>query len=114
MEKAYGSSRKLYDALEGVEREWANSPVQFVQYMEALRDKMSCPDLTTVLDQAGPVQVNVKAQVREVAKLMKEYHTTAVLVMDHGGLAGIFTVSALAQWCCMRCVFSDPPFFLPA
>ncbi|KAL9539685.1 hypothetical protein MBANPS3_010121 [Mucor bainieri] len=91
MEKAYGSSRKLYDALEGVEREWANSPVQFVQYMEALRDKMSCPDLTTVLDQAGPVQVNVKAQVREVAKLMKEYHTTAVLVMDHGGLAGIFT-----------------------
>ncbi|KAI8886025.1 CBS-domain-containing protein [Backusella circina FSU 941] len=91
MERAYGSSRKLYDALEGVEREWANSPVQFVQYMEALRDKMSCPDLTTVLDHAGPVQVPVKAQVREVAKLMKEYHTTAVLVMDHGGLAGIFT-----------------------
>ncbi|KAI9473622.1 MAG: hypothetical protein EXX96DRAFT_488178 [Benjaminiella poitrasii] len=91
MEKAYGSSRKLYDALEGVEREWANSPVQFVQYMEALRDKMSCPDLTTVLDHADPVQVPVKAQVREVAKLMKEYHTTAVLVMDHGGLAGIFT-----------------------
>lgn len=93
MEKAYGSSRKLYDALEGVEREWANSPVQFVQYMEQLREKMSCPDLTTVLDHAGPVQVAVKAQVREVAKLMKEHHTTAVLVMDHGGLAGIFTVS---------------------
>lgn len=92
MEKAYGSSRKLYDALEGVEREWANSPVQLVQYMEALKDKMSCPDLTTVLDHAGPVQVTMKAQVREVAKLMKEYHTTAVLVMDHGGLAGIFTV----------------------
>ncbi|KAI8085755.1 uncharacterized protein B0P05DRAFT_466228 [Gilbertella persicaria] len=91
MEKAYGSSRKLYDALEGVEREWANSPVQFVQYMEALRDKMSCPDLTTVLDHQGPVQVAVKAQIREVAKLMKEHHTTAVLVMDHGGLAGIFT-----------------------
>ncbi|KAG1381265.1 hypothetical protein G6F61_003314 [Rhizopus arrhizus] len=88
---AYGSSRKLYDALEGVEREWANSPVQLVQYMEALKDKMSCPDLTTVLDHAGPVQVTMKAQVREVAKLMKEYHTTAVLVMDHGGLAGIFT-----------------------
>jgi hypothetical protein len=99
MEKAYGSSRKLYDALEGVEREWANSPVQFVQYMEALRDKMSCPDLTTVLDHAGPVQVAVKAQVREVAKLMKEYHTTAVLVMDHGGLAGIFTVSDISAYC---------------
>ncbi|KAG1457087.1 hypothetical protein G6F46_007418 [Rhizopus delemar] len=62
MEKAYSSSRKLYDALEGVEREWANSPVQLVQYMEALKDKMSCPDLTTVLDHAGPVQVTMKAQ----------------------------------------------------
>ncbi|CAO3621750.1 unnamed protein product [Cunninghamella echinulata] len=91
MERAYGSSRKLYDALEGVEREWVNSPVQFVAYMEALRDKMSCPDLNTVLDHSAPVQVPVKAQVRDVAKLMKEYHTTAVLVMDHGGLAGIFT-----------------------
>ncbi|KAI8391405.1 uncharacterized protein BYT42DRAFT_489814 [Radiomyces spectabilis] len=92
MERAYGSSRKLYDALEGVEREWANSPVQFVQYLEALRDRMSCPDLTTVLvDQAPPVQVPVKASVREVARLMKEHHTTAVLVMDHRELAGIFT-----------------------
>lgn len=93
MERAYGSSRKLYDALEGVEREWnTNSPAQLVQYMEALREKMSCPDLTTVLDNSAPVQVPVKANVRDVARLMKEHHTTAVLVMDHGGLAGIFTV----------------------
>ena len=93
MERAYGSSRKLYDALEGVEREWnTNSPAQLVQYMEALREKMSCPDLTTVLDHSAPVQVPVKANVRDVARLMKEHHTTAVLVMDHGGLAGIFTV----------------------
>ncbi|KAI7878315.1 CBS-domain-containing protein [Lichtheimia hyalospora FSU 10163] len=92
MERAYGSSRKLYDALEGVEREWnTNSPSQLVQYMEALREKMSCPDLTTVLDHSAPVQVPVKANVRDVARLMKEHHTTAVLVMDHGGLAGIFT-----------------------
>ncbi|KAI9031782.1 hypothetical protein CLU79DRAFT_730127 [Phycomyces nitens] len=91
MERAFGSSRKLYDALEGVEREWAHSPAQFVQYMETLREKMACPDLTTVLDHTGPVQVPVKAQVREVARLMKENRTTAVLVMDHGGLAGIFT-----------------------
>ncbi|ORX56224.1 CBS-domain-containing protein [Hesseltinella vesiculosa] len=93
MERAYGSSRKLCDALEGVEKEWVNSPVQFVNYMETLREKMSCPDIHSVmLQQQDPaVQVSVKTHVREVAKLMKEYHTTAVLVMDHGGLAGIFT-----------------------
>ncbi|CAM0136035.1 hypothetical protein VKS41_005580 [Umbelopsis sp. WA50703] len=91
MERAFGSSRKLYDALEGVEKEWSNGPIQLVQYMEALREKMSCPDITTVLDGAYPVEVSVKTQVRDVAKLMKEHHTTAVLVMDHGGLAGIFT-----------------------
>ncbi|ORY94505.1 hypothetical protein BCR43DRAFT_442045 [Syncephalastrum racemosum] len=93
MERAYGSSRKLYDALEGVEREWTqNNSGQFVQYMEALREKMSCPDLTTILDTAEhPVQVSVKTNVREISKLMKEYHTTAVLVMDRHDLVGIFT-----------------------
>ncbi|CEP11559.1 hypothetical protein [Parasitella parasitica] len=91
MERAFGSSRKLYDALEGVEKEWSNSPIQLVQYMEALRDKMECPDLNTVLDGLPPAEVSVKTNVRDVARLMKEYHTTAVLVKDKDGLAGIFT-----------------------
>ena len=111
IERAYESSRKLYDALEGVEREWAkNSPTQVVQCMENLQQKLACPSLSTLLDNNNNndnkgeggnsnknnhavVQVSVKAHVRDVAKLMKEYNTTAVLVMDHGGLAGIFTVS---------------------
>ncbi|KAI9476516.1 MAG: hypothetical protein EXX96DRAFT_301207 [Benjaminiella poitrasii] len=91
MERAFGSSRKLYDALEGVEKEWTNSPIELVQYMEALRDKMECPDLNTVLDGLPPAEVNVKTNVRDVARMMKEYHTTAVLVTDREGLAGIFT-----------------------
>lgn len=91
MERAYGSSRKLYDALEGVEREWSSSPIQLVQYMEALRDRMSCPDLNSVLDGTPPAEVSVRTNVRDVARLMKEYHTTAVLVTDREGLAGIFT-----------------------
>ncbi|KAI7901096.1 uncharacterized protein BX663DRAFT_111999 [Cokeromyces recurvatus] len=91
MERAFGSSRKLYDALEGVEKEWSNSPIQLVQYMEALRDKMECPDLSTVLDGLPPAEVNVKTNVRDVARMMKEYRTTAVLVADREGLAGIFT-----------------------
>lgn len=91
MERAFGSSRKLYDALEGVEKEWTNSPIQLVQYMEALRDKMECPDLNSVLDGLAPAEVSVKTNVRDVARMMKEYHTTAVLVTDRDGLAGIFT-----------------------
>ncbi|CEI86328.1 Putative CBS and PB1 domain-containing protein [Rhizopus microsporus] len=91
MERAFGSSRKLYDALEGVEKEWSNSPIQLVQYMEALRDKMECPDINSVLDGLPPAEVSVKTNVRDVARMMKEYHTTAVLVNDREGLAGIFT-----------------------
>ncbi|CAO3596455.1 unnamed protein product [Absidia cylindrospora] len=90
MERAYDSSRKLYDALENVEREWSGNPVQLVQYMEVLRDRMSCPDMTTVMDRDA-VQVNYKSNVKEIAKMMKEYHTTAVLVMKRHRLAGIFT-----------------------
>ncbi|KAG0175654.1 hypothetical protein DFQ28_006581 [Apophysomyces sp. BC1034] len=91
MERAYGSSRKLYDALEGVEREWTSSPVQLAQYLEMLRDRMSCPDLNTVLDGSAPAEVTVKANVRDIARMMKEYRTTAVLVTNRDGLAGIFT-----------------------
>ncbi len=69
---------------------------------------MSCPDLTSVLTHHEPVQVSLKTQVREVAKLMKEYHTTAVLVMDHNGLAGIFTVNNIAFILCIVFIFYFP------
>jgi CBS domain-containing protein len=59
--------------------------------MESLRERMSCPDLNSVMDGHVPAEVNVKTNVREVARLMKEHHTTAVLVTDREGLAGIFT-----------------------
>ncbi|CAG8476463.1 12353_t:CDS:10 [Acaulospora colombiana] len=91
MERAYGSSKKLYDALEGVEREWSNQPTPIHQYLNVLREKMACPDLTTVLDGSMPAEIGVKTSVRDAARLMREYHTTAVLVMEHGAIAGIFT-----------------------
>ncbi|KAG9061366.1 hypothetical protein KI688_007344 [Linnemannia hyalina] len=94
MERAYGQSKKLYDALEGVDKEWGGMQnVAMVQYMETLREKMMCPDLSSVLDGSPPAEVNVKATVKEAAKLMKERRVTAVLVMDQNGIdiAGIFT-----------------------
>lgn len=92
LERAYASSTKLYAALEGVQSELGTSqPAQIIQYVEALRSKMSGPTLESVLNGMPPTTVNVRTSVKEAAALMKENHTTAVLVQDHGQITGIFT-----------------------
>ncbi|PWY76245.1 CBS and PB1 domain protein [Aspergillus heteromorphus CBS 117.55] len=92
LERAYSSSRKLYDALEGVQTELGSSqPQQVIQYVEALRHKMSGPTLETVLDGMPPTTVSVRTTVKEAAAMMKENHTTALLVQDQGSITGIFT-----------------------
>jgi CBS domain-containing protein len=92
LERAYSSSRKLYDALEGVQAELGSSqPQQIIQYVEALRSKMSGPTLESVLNGLPPTVVSVRTSVKEAASLMKENHTTAVLVQDQGQITGIFT-----------------------
>ncbi|GIK02556.1 hypothetical protein Aspvir_006612 [Aspergillus viridinutans] len=92
LERAYSSSRKLYDALEGVQTELGSTqPQQIIQYVEALRSKMSGPTLESVLDGMPPTTVSVRTSVRDAAALMKEHHTTALLVQDQGSITGIFT-----------------------
>ncbi|UNI17438.1 hypothetical protein JDV02_003781 [Purpureocillium takamizusanense] len=92
LERAYSSSRKLYDALEGVHSELGSTqPQQIIQYVEALRSKMSGPTLESVLNGVPPTTVSVRTSVKEAAALMKENHTTAVLVQDQGAITGIFT-----------------------
>ncbi|KAL2145747.1 hypothetical protein VTI28DRAFT_6442 [Corynascus sepedonium] len=92
LERAYSSSRRLYDALEGVQSELGTSqPQQIIQYVEALRSKMSGPTLESVLNGMPPTTVSVRTSVKEAAQLMKENHTTAVLVTDQGAITGIFT-----------------------
>jgi len=92
LERAYSSSRKLYDALEGVQAEMGSSqPQQIISYVEAIRQKMSGPTLESVLTGLPPVTVSVRTSVKEAAALMKENHTTAVLVQDQGSITGIFT-----------------------
>ncbi|KAK2799416.1 hypothetical protein FQN51_006903 [Onygenales sp. PD_10] len=92
LERAYSSSRKLHDALEGVQSELgSNQPQQIIQYVEALRSKMSGPTLESVLNGLPPTTVSVRTSVKEAAALMKENHTTALLVQDQGSITGIFT-----------------------
>ncbi|GAO46478.1 CBS-domain-containing protein [Saitoella complicata NRRL Y-17804] len=93
LERAYASSKKLYDALEGVQSEMGGlqQPQQIIAYVEALRQKMSGPNLASVLDGTPPTMVSVRTSVREAATLMRENHTTAILVMDGDNIQGIFT-----------------------
>lgn len=92
LERAYQSSRKLYDALEGVQTELGSSqPAQIINYVEALKQRMEGPDLESVLDGTPPTYVGVRTTVYEAASLMKQNHTTAVLVTDHDQVKGIFT-----------------------
>ena len=63
-----------------------------LNYLSDLRAKMAGPDLSSILETTPPpALVNVRTTVREAAGLMKENHTTAVLVMDRERIAGIFT-----------------------
>ncbi|KAF3942111.1 hypothetical protein ABW19_dt0205275 [Dactylella cylindrospora] len=91
LERSYSMSRKLHDALEGVQELGGSQPTQIIQYVEALRSKMAGPTLETVLNGIPPTTVNVRTSVREAAALMKENRTTAVLVQDQGNITGIFT-----------------------
>ncbi|OAV90833.1 hypothetical protein PTTG_02183 [Puccinia triticina 1-1 BBBD Race 1] len=103
LERAYGSSQKLYNAIEGVQSEFGNATTRgatpgavnpLMAYVEALRNKMSFPDLGSILDaRTSAATVGVKTSVKEAAVLMREHHTTAVCVMENDGrrIAGIFT-----------------------
>ncbi|GAA5873976.1 hypothetical protein JCM3774_004056 [Rhodotorula dairenensis] len=98
LEKAYGSSQRLYTALEGAQEQFggaeAASTNPLLAYVQALRDKMSFPDLGSILDaRTTAATVGVKTSVRDAAKLMREKRTTAVCVVEGDGkkIAGIFT-----------------------
>ncbi|KAG0148391.1 hypothetical protein CROQUDRAFT_41353 [Cronartium quercuum f. sp. fusiforme G11] len=102
LERAYGSSQKLYNAIEGVQSEFGggsngstmNHTNPLMAYVEALRDKMSFPDLGSILDaRTTAATVGVKTSVKDAARLMRDHHTTAVCVMESDGrkIAGIFT-----------------------
>ncbi|KAI7894448.1 uncharacterized protein EV154DRAFT_498761 [Mucor mucedo] len=91
IERAFGSSKELSSAIEGVEKEWTGTPAELTEYLESLRQHMSCPNLESVLDGTPPAEVKYRTNVRDIAIMMKELHTTAVLVQKHHNLAGIFT-----------------------
>ncbi|KAJ3137348.1 hypothetical protein HDU90_002135 [Geranomyces variabilis] len=98
LDRAYESSRRLHEALEGVEREWSIHSGSVGRYAEVLRDQLACPDLAGLLSGQtnSPPMVGTRATVFEAAQRMRESRETAVLVFaaeadGSGTLAGIFT-----------------------
>ncbi|KAI8818390.1 uncharacterized protein EV422DRAFT_559774, partial [Fimicolochytrium jonesii] len=100
LERAYESSRKLNEAIQGVEREWSikSGSGSIGRYAEVLRDQLACPDLAGLLatQSASPPVIGVEGTIHEAAQKMRQSRETAVLVFDAdedgmGTLAGIFT-----------------------
>ncbi|KAJ2828248.1 hypothetical protein IWW50_001484 [Coemansia erecta] len=93
MERAHQSSKALYAAIAGVEKEWSGHSEQMMTFVNTLRERMSFPDMTTVLDGSDPVAVGPRTPVVEIARLMRAARVTASLVVDEesGSIAGIFT-----------------------
>ncbi|KAK3842732.1 MAG: CBS and PB1 domain protein [Linnemannia gamsii] len=93
LEKANKSSKQLVDALQGMQSEWSQSANPDLQnYVDLMREKMASPDLNTILDEHhGVAEIHTRTSVREAARIMKQFHTTASLIMEEGRIAGIFT-----------------------
>ncbi|OMJ20869.1 CBS domain-containing protein CBSCBSPB5 [Smittium culicis] len=93
MDRAYQSTRALYDALEDVEKEFSVQSDKIVNFVDNLKNKMNCPPVDVILRNNQPVIVTPKASVYEIAQLLKLSNTTAALIIDEnqGLLVGIFT-----------------------
>lgn len=89
VERGSTATTQLSAALAGVQSELghglAGNPqaAAMLAYVDALKDRMAQPDLTTVMDlRTPPPTVTPRTSVREAARLMKERRTTAVCVME--------------------------------
>jgi CBS domain-containing protein len=92
MERAFGTSKMLTEALSGIEKEWSVHTEDINRCVDFLKDRMGCPDLTTLMDNPAKVpQMSGRSNVREAARLMKATHETAVLITEQGKVTGIFT-----------------------
>ncbi|WWC94588.1 hypothetical protein V866_001435 [Kwoniella sp. B9012] len=101
VERGSSATSQLHAALAGVQSELgpglSTNPqaAAMMAYVDALKERMALPDLTTVIDaRTTPATVTPRTSVREAAKLMKERRTTAVCVMEtNPGTSAISGVS---------------------
>lgn len=100
VERSSSATSQLSMALAGVQTELGPNltanpqAAAMMAYVDALRDRMAQPDLTSVLDTSlPPPTVTPRTSVREAARLMKERRTTAVCVLEPNGTSVMSGVS---------------------
>lgn len=89
LEKAYESAKTLYEATSAASSQWSGLDTESI--LENLRQRMNCPPVSAVVETESIPIVGPRSTVREAAKIMKEEHASAVLVVENNKLVGIFT-----------------------
>jgi len=99
LEKAYESAKSLFEAMQTASYQWNSlHSADSEAMMENLRARMSCPPISEILDTDSPPPiVTPKSTVRDAAKLMKQEHASAVLVVENVGNAAINNSVSLAN-----------------
>ncbi|CAG8508666.1 6913_t:CDS:2 [Paraglomus occultum] len=93
LERANRSTKQLSDVLDTMSEFESSHNREVASYVRVLREQLGFPQLQTILDPTkSPAEVSLRTNVREIARVMKEKHQTAVLVLDEDGrTVGIFT-----------------------
>ena len=93
LERANRSTKQLSDVLDTMSDFEATHNREVASYVRVLREQLGFPQLQSILDPSkSPAEVSIRTNVREIARVMKEKHQTAVLVLDEDGrTVGIFT-----------------------
>lgn len=92
LERANKSTKQLSDVLDTMSDFDAAHNKEVAVYVKALREQLGFPKLSSILDPSKPPsEVSIRTNVRDAARIMKECHKTATLVLDEGKPVGIFT-----------------------
>ncbi|KAF0413191.1 CBS-domain-containing protein [Gigaspora margarita] len=96
LEKAHASTRQLFAVLDDVSDINALNKADFSTMASLIKQHLCFPRLSSIMDPSKrPPEVSIKTNVRDAARIMKEHHQTAVLVVDDSNsnhkTVGIFT-----------------------
>ncbi|CAG8436688.1 8782_t:CDS:2 [Scutellospora calospora] len=94
LEKAHASTKQLFAVLEDVTDINSLNKADFSTMAALIKQHLCFPRLNSVIDSSkSPPEVSIRTNVRDAARIMKECHQTAVLVVDDSShkTVGIFT-----------------------